>query len=70
DCEAAEIISKCGAGKTFNRDMQTQLSEYIKELVLKWKSDKNIDIENKLLEKYTRSYQAGQLAAIIKEMEK
>lgn len=70
DCEAAKIIDKCGAGKTFNRDMNNQLFEYMKELVLKWKADKNIDVENKLLNTYTRFYQAGQLAGIIKDLEK
>jgi len=70
DCEAAKIIDKCGAGMTFDRDMKSQLFEFMKELVLKWKTDSNIDILNNSLETFTRYNQAGQLAGIIKEMEK
>ena len=63
-------MDKYGAGMTFDRDMKSQLFEFMKELVLKWKTDSNIDILNNSLETFTRYNQAGQLAGIIKEMEK
>ncbi len=65
DCEAAKIIEECKAGKTFDRNMIEQLTDYLKQLVSQWKQDKDLDVKNDLFEKYSRHNQAKKLAGII-----
>ncbi|MBK8551110.1 MAG: glycosyltransferase [Ignavibacteria bacterium] len=65
DCEAAAIIDECNAGKTFDRNMKTRLTDYLRQLVNQWKVSKNLDVKNNLFEKHSRYNQAKELAGII-----
>jgi glycosyltransferase involved in cell wall biosynthesis len=67
DCEAAKIIEECNSGKTFDRNMENQLFEYMEQLVMQWKATGNLDIKNNLFEKYSRYNQAKDLAEIISD---
>lgn len=65
DCEAAAIIDKCEAGRTFDRNMKARLTDYLRQLVNQWKVSKNLDVKNNLFEKHSRYNQAKELAGII-----
>ena len=67
DGEAASILNECEAGKTFGRNMETELTQHLSELIIKRKegTDLNINIKNDLYKKYSRRSQAGELAKII-----
>lgn len=65
DGDAAEIINYCGAGKTFGRSSETELSDYLHELISDWKSGKDTVIRNENYKKYSRRSQAEELSKII-----
>lgn len=67
DGDAAEIISECKAGKTFGRNMNPEIENYLNELIAEWKNNKNLIIENENFKKYSRYNQAKELAGIIKK---
>lgn len=68
DGDAAFIINECQSGKTFNRTMELQLTQYLEELILKWKDVKNIDVTNNLFQKYSRYNQTKSLVRIIENI--
>ena len=43
ESETAELIEQCQAGKTFSRDMQKELEEYLRELAEGWMKNKTLD---------------------------
>ncbi|MFZ1321553.1 MAG: glycosyltransferase family 4 protein [Ignavibacteria bacterium] len=61
DGEAAEIISECNAGKTFNRNNGNELYEYLSSLLMIWKDKGDLNIDNDLYKKYSRRAQTIQL---------
>ncbi len=64
--DAAAIIRECESGKTFNRNMESELTLYLEELVKKWESGQHlIDLENDNYKKYSRQSQARELSEII-----
>jgi glycosyltransferase involved in cell wall biosynthesis len=65
DGDAAEIINECKAGKTFERNKDTELTEYLDGLVKDWKSGKDISVKNDTYKKYSRRSQAMELSEII-----
>ena len=66
DGNAADIITECKAGKTFERIMSSETENYLNELISEWKRNKNINIENENYKKYSRYNQANELSGIIK----
>lgn len=70
DGDAAEIISECEAGKTFDRNMEKEIAEYMKELIQIWKSDKKLEIINNKFIKYSRRSQTKEVAGIISNFKK
>ena len=65
DGDAAEIIDECKAGKTFGRNSETALTDYLQELLSKWKSGEDTDIMNNNYKKYSRRSQAEEISKII-----
>lgn len=65
DGDAAEIINECIAGKTFERNRNTELTEYLDGLVKDWKTGKDISVKNDTYKKYSRRSQAEELSKII-----
>ena len=65
DGDAAEIIDNCKAGKTFGRNSETALIDYLQELISKWKSGEETDIMNNNYKKYSRRSQAEEISKII-----
>lgn len=70
DGDAAEIINECNAGRTFGRDSENQIYEYLENLVNYWKNNKDLSIENENYKKYSRLSQAKELAGIIHNFKK
>lgn len=68
DGEAAEIISECNAGKTFNRINGNQLYEYISSIVKIWKEKGDLNIVNDVFKKYSRRAQTKFLYEVIKDL--
>jgi glycosyltransferase involved in cell wall biosynthesis len=66
DGEAAEIISECRAGRTFERNEQEAIVNYLYELVRQWNQNQHADIDDNSINKYSRRSQTEQLAAIIR----
>lgn len=66
DGDAAEIINECESGKTFDRNMKSEIVDYLGKLIYRQKEVKNIDIKNNLFVKYSRKSQTKELARIIK----
>ena len=66
DGEAAAVISKCKAGKTFERNNEYGLSEYLSGLVQYWKVKGDLNIENDLYKKYSRRSQTKYLCEVLK----
>lgn len=64
--DAAAIIKECNAGKTFGRNMPSELENYLNELVSEWKIKKHLSIDNENFRKYSRYNQAKELSEIIK----
>ena len=67
--ETATIISKCGAGETFDRNQKVELVEYLTTLVLQWKKIRNLDIENngEQVHQYSRMAITKSLIGVIKD---
>ncbi len=65
DGEAASILNECGAGKTFGRNMESELTLHLSELISKWKKGTDLNIKNKIYKKYSRRSQTGELAKLI-----
>ena len=65
DGDAAEIINECKAGKIFERNKDSELTEYLDGLVNEWKSGKDISVKNDTYKKYSRRSQAEKLSEII-----
>jgi len=70
DGDAATIINECSAGKTFARNEQNQIINYLEQLVNEWKANKDLDIKNENYKKYSRSSQAKELSDIIVNFKK
>lgn len=68
DGEAAEIISECAAGKTFNRNSTMIVEQHLLELVERWKRNSALDIIGNEIKKYSRSEQAKKLSEIIHDV--
>lgn len=65
DGDAAEIINDCKAGKTFGRNSEAALTDYLQHLISKWKSGEETDIMNNNYKKYSRRSQAEEISKII-----
>ena len=65
DGEAAEIISECAAGKTFDRSNSMIVEQHLLGLVERWKRNSTLDITGNEIKKYSRSEQAKKLSEII-----
>ncbi|HMS64766.1 MAG TPA: glycosyltransferase family 4 protein [Ignavibacteria bacterium] len=65
DGDAADIINECEAGKTFERNMETEIADYIEELVQNRKLNMDIDIKNNCFKKYSRQSQTKEISEII-----
>ena len=63
--DAASIINECNAGKTFERDEENEISNYLEYLVKEWKTNKDLDIKNDNYKKYSRYSQAKELSNIL-----
>jgi glycosyltransferase involved in cell wall biosynthesis len=68
DGEAAEIISECDAGKTFDRNDAEELSRFLETLILKWTGEKSLKAGNKNCNRFSRYEQAKELEKIINEV--
>lgn len=66
DGDAAEIITECESGKTFERNTEVELLEYLEMLVKKLKSGQKLEINNEKYKKYSRRSQTQRLSEIIK----
>ncbi len=65
DGDAAAIISECGAGKTFGRDKENEITHYLNDMLGKWKNGKDISVISETYKKYSRRSQAKTLSEII-----
>lgn len=65
DGDASAVINECQAGKTFDRTNEAGLSDYLEQLVVKWKAGNGIDNENNTYKNYSRKNQTKKLAQII-----
>jgi len=65
--DAASIINECNAGKTFERDEENEISNYLEYLVKEWKTNKDLDIKNDNYKKYSRYSQTKELSDIINQ---
>ena len=65
DGDAAEIIADCKAGKTFGRNSEAALTDYMQQLISKWKSGEETDIMNNNFKKFSRRSQAEEISKII-----
>lgn len=61
DAETADILTKNKAGETFNRNMESQLTEWLGEKVDEWKKNGHLDIQNPLAQSYSTRSIAMQL---------
>jgi glycosyltransferase involved in cell wall biosynthesis len=69
DGESAKIIEQCEAGKTFNRGMFNELSDYLQSLSDRWKNNEETALmENENYKKYSSKFETGMLADIIKKI--
>lgn len=68
--EAASIINECEAGKTFSRNMENELIEYLFSLSDRWKVNPNLDLGEKNIQykNYSRHNEAKKLSNIILEL--
>jgi glycosyltransferase involved in cell wall biosynthesis len=62
---AADIIEKCNAGKTFEKEEKTALIAYLKMLLEQYKNTGSLKISNHLHEQYSRRNLSKAMAAII-----
>lgn len=62
---AAAIIEKCKAGKTFEKDETTAIAAYLKLLLIQLQSNKSIKINNQLNQSYTRKNLSKHMAEVI-----
>jgi len=65
DGDAAEIINECNAGKTFERNAESNIANYLEQLVIDWKVKKDLDLKNDYYKKYSRFSQAKELSDIL-----
>ncbi len=65
DGEAAFILNECKSGKTFGRNMENELTQYISDLINRSIKGEDINIQNDYYKKYSRRSQAGELSKII-----
>jgi hypothetical protein len=64
--ETAAIIASCGAGRSFGRTEEKELTAHLTGLVREWKERKTLDIEgNKDL---VRQYSRGEMAKHLEEI--
>ncbi len=68
DGEAASVINECSAGKTFGRNNENGLYEYMKGLLMTWKEKGNLNIHSDIYKKYSRRSQTAELIRVINEM--
>jgi glycosyltransferase involved in cell wall biosynthesis len=55
ESETAELVEQCHAGKTFSRNMQKELEEYLSELAKAWAQNKTLDLPyNNSIERFSR----------------
>jgi glycosyltransferase involved in cell wall biosynthesis len=62
---AAAIIEKCQAGKTFEKQDVAEISTYLEKLVIQFKKSKNLKITNQLHAQYSRRNLSKAMAEII-----
>ncbi|MEP7146454.1 MAG: glycosyltransferase family 4 protein [bacterium] len=63
--DAAFVINECESGKTFERNMGSELNIYLEEMLRRWSTEKNLDIKNEHYLKYSRYSQAKEISKII-----
>ncbi|HEV9036915.1 MAG TPA: glycosyltransferase [Puia sp.] len=67
--ENEQIIARMHAGRNFSRSEETQLSQYLVELMDRWQQEKNIDLpENPDIRVYGRRHEAERLGHIIEDL--
>ncbi|HEY0067442.1 MAG TPA: hypothetical protein VGB46_08765, partial [Flavisolibacter sp.] len=67
--ESAMLIERCGAGQTFERNMQPQIEQHLSSLFTRWMQEKNLDIKNNdpLIRVYSRGAITGELIAVLEK---
>ncbi|HRI85521.1 MAG TPA: glycosyltransferase family 4 protein [Ignavibacteria bacterium] len=68
DGEAASVIKECSSGKTFGRNNENGLFEYMKGLIMTWKENGNLNIQSDIYKKYSRRSQTAELSRVINEI--
>lgn len=68
DGEAASVIKECSSGKTFGRNNENGLYEYMKGLIMTWKENGNLNIQSDIYKKYSRRSQTAELSRVINEI--
>ncbi len=67
DGDAAEIITYCGAGKTFDYKDISGIQDFLSDNIANFDTNKNIKISNNKSEKYSRKNLTQELSKIINE---
>ena len=69
DSENEQIIGKMKAGRNFSREEETELCQYLLELMDRWQREKNIDLpENPDIRVFGRRYEAERLGRLIESL--
>lgn len=65
--DLAWIVNEAKAGETFERNMKTELGNYLQQLVDKWKENPNLDLpkDENYYKKFSRYTEAEELSEII-----
>ena len=67
DGDAAEIITECEAGKTFDYSDTNGIQQFLSDCFIKFETNKNIEILNNKSEKYSRKNLTSELIKIIND---
>ena len=68
--DAAAIINECNAGRTFERNEDNQIVNYLEYLVNEWRINKDIGVRKVNYEQYSRYNQAKKVTDILLNFEK
>ncbi len=63
--DAAQIISECGAGGTWDYDQETEIFQQLERLLKSWKAEEELRNPSQNHKKYSRQLQAKEIAQII-----
>lgn len=65
NCNVSEYITECAAGNTFDYE-NSNVEDYLEELLLHWKENPNLNLSNNEYKKYSRKELSSQFSEIIK----